>query len=148
MYNSIYTILYPLFYFEEKTYKILYISIITTILNIIVSYFLIKYFSLFGAAISTVIIGFVNLLLYLFLFRKDLDIKKQYFVFISYLILTSSFSIFCLYYYKSFYLYLSILILILVTIIYFFKIDKIIVSKYNILFSKYKVKTNNINDLQ
>lgn len=146
MYNSIYTILYPLFYFEEKTYKILYISILTTILNIIISYFLIKYFLLYGAAISTVIIGIVNLLLYLTIFKKDLNIRKSYFSFIFYLILTSSFSIFCLYYYKSFYLYLSLLLVILVTIIFFFKIDKIIILKYNDVYNKFKFKTKNIKN--
>lgn len=75
--TSIYTILYPLFYFVDRTVLIMKISILVAILSLLITWLLTKKFGLYGAAFSLVISSLFNLILYLFYFRRHLNINIQ-----------------------------------------------------------------------
>lgn len=75
--TSIFTILYPLFYFVDRTVLIMKISILVAIFTLLVTWLLTKKFGLYGAAFSLVISSLFNLILYIFYFRRHLNINIQ-----------------------------------------------------------------------
>jgi O-antigen/teichoic acid export membrane protein len=77
--TSIYTILYPLFYFVDRTVLIMKISILVAIFSVLITWLLTKKFGLYGAAFSLVISSLCNLSLYLFYFNRQLNMNIQIF---------------------------------------------------------------------
>jgi O-antigen/teichoic acid export membrane protein len=74
LFTGIYTTAYPFYYYKKKTTKILYISLATSILNIIITYFFVKYYSQNGAALSWLLISILNSFIYLLSFRRSMEI--------------------------------------------------------------------------
>jgi O-antigen/teichoic acid export membrane protein len=75
--TSIYTILYPLFYFVDRTVLVMKISILVAIISVFITWLLTKKFGLYGATFSLLISSLCNLVLYLFFFRKQLNMNIQ-----------------------------------------------------------------------
>ena len=77
LFSGISIITYPLYYYKNKTHKILYTSLYVIVLNIILTFFLVKYFNEVGAAVSTFIIACFNLLFFIFTYKKLMQIPRQ-----------------------------------------------------------------------
>jgi O-antigen/teichoic acid export membrane protein len=74
LFTGIYTVTYPLYYYENKTKKILILSIVLSLISIIMSLLLIKNYNQQGAAISYLLISQLATIVYLFTFRKTMNI--------------------------------------------------------------------------
>lgn len=91
IFNGIYTATYPLYYYHKKTHLILIISVIFNIINIILTFFMVRGFGQTGAALSFLFSSIISLSIYLFVFRKIIDIPVkiiQWFIFLSCLVLS------------------------------------------------------------
>ena len=75
--TSIYTILYPLFYFNDNTISIMKISIIVALFSVLITWFLTKKYGLYGSAFSILLSSVFNLSLYLIYFRNKIIIPKK-----------------------------------------------------------------------
>jgi O-antigen/teichoic acid export membrane protein len=65
---------YPLFYFENKTRKILALTSIISGLSLILTMLMVKYFGLNGAALSFIVIQALSSLIYFIGFKKDMHV--------------------------------------------------------------------------
>lgn len=115
--TSIYTILYPLFYFNDNTIRIMRISIYVAIFTIIITWILTKKNGLLGAAFSILISSIFNLFLYLYYFRKQIKlpvkvVKNLFFIFGA-----VSLAIFLLIYMNSVFLF-SLIVLIITVFVF------------------------------
>ena len=117
-FTSIYTLLYPLFYFNNNTKKIMYLSVFVSLFSLSVSWFLIKYFGLIGASISVVISSLFNLILYLFFFRHQINFSINFIKTLFFIIILLSISIFVLIYLKYTFAFLLILFSISIFLFY------------------------------
>jgi len=77
LFTGIYTAAYPLFYYENKTKKILTMSVILSLVSILFSLILIKNFNQQGAAVSYFTVSELTILVYLFSFKKAMNIPKE-----------------------------------------------------------------------
>ena len=77
LFSGIYTAAYPLYYYENKTKRLLFISLFMSGVNILFTFFMIKFFNQTGAAISFFLISILSTLVYLFAFKKIMQIPKE-----------------------------------------------------------------------
>lgn len=112
--TSIYTTFYPIFYYENNTSKILFIAIISGILQCIILYFLIKFLGIEGASIGTIAANFLNLQLYLYFYKEQLKLPRKVKFWIFFLFITLTLAIYVLLVLKSFILFISFLVCFLI----------------------------------
>ena len=77
LFTAIYTSAYPLYYYEKKTQKVLFISVLLSVSNVVLTFFMVKLFNQIGAAISFSFMMAVTALCYLGAFRKSMGIPKK-----------------------------------------------------------------------
>ncbi|MFH0791977.1 MAG: oligosaccharide flippase family protein [bacterium] len=77
LFTGIYTAAYPLYYYENKTKKILALSVILSLISILFSLILIKNFSQQGAAVSYFLISEIIAVVYILAFKKAMSIPKK-----------------------------------------------------------------------
>ena len=77
LFSGIYTATYPLYYYKEKTKIILFLSLILSSVNIVLTFFMIKFFGQNGAALSFFIATMLMTIVYLFTFKKIVQIPRQ-----------------------------------------------------------------------
>jgi len=76
-FTGIYTAAYPLYYYENRTKRILAISLAVSGVNILLSLFLVKAFGLRGAAISYLTVIILYVIVYLLAFKKAMKIPPE-----------------------------------------------------------------------
>ena len=77
LFAGIYTAAYPLYYYENKTKIILFISLLLSGINIFLTFFMVKFFSQTGAALSYFIMSILMVFSYLFAFKKIMQIPEE-----------------------------------------------------------------------
>lgn len=77
LFTGIYTAGYPLYYYENKTRRILFISLLLSAINILLTLFMVRFFDATGAAISFLIVAMLSPLVYLLAFKKIMQIPKE-----------------------------------------------------------------------
>lgn len=77
LFTGLYTVTYPLFYYENKTIKIFSLSFGLAILNIGLTFLMVKFYSQTGAALSYLFISMVTVFVYIFTFRKSMSIPNE-----------------------------------------------------------------------
>lgn len=77
LFTSIYTATYPLFYYEKETKRILGVSFFIHGINAFLTFFMIKFFSQTGAAISFSTISMITALVYLLNFKNVAHIPSK-----------------------------------------------------------------------
>lgn len=109
--TSVYTILYPLFYFVDRTVLIMKISILVAIISVLITWLLTKNFGLYGASFSLLISGLCNLFLYLYYFRKQIKLDIKIIKNFSLIILILGLSLYFLIQKNGYYLFLILIII-------------------------------------
>jgi len=79
LFTGIYTIAYPLYYFEKKTSRILLVSLALSAVNFGLTFFMIRFYHQTGAALSYVVISIITAFAYLLSFRKSMSIPAEIF---------------------------------------------------------------------
>lgn len=77
LFSLIYAAGGPLYYYENKTKKILYISLVLNGMNIVVTFFLIQSFHQVGAAFSFFFMSILTVFIYLLSFRRAMAIPVK-----------------------------------------------------------------------
>jgi O-antigen/teichoic acid export membrane protein len=77
LFMGIYTAVYPLFYYQNKTKKIFLISLFINFVNVGLTFIMIKFFRQNGAAISYFLVSILTALVYLFGFKKTMQIPRK-----------------------------------------------------------------------
>lgn len=77
LFSGIYTVAYPLYYYENKTGKILAVSLILNLLNVGLAFLMIRLFHETGAALSYLLISVLTVFVYLFAFRKSMAVAGE-----------------------------------------------------------------------
>jgi len=77
LFTGIYTAAYPLYYYKKRTRRVLFVSILINVVNISLTFFLVRLFSQTGAALSYFIISIVTVFGYLFAFQKIMQIPSK-----------------------------------------------------------------------
>lgn len=77
LFTGIYTVTYPLFYYENKTVKVFSLSFGLAIFNIGLTFFMVKFYSQTGAALSYLFVSIVTVFIYIFTFRKSMSIPNE-----------------------------------------------------------------------
>ena len=77
LFNGIYIAAYPLYYYENKTKRILFISLLLSGINILLTFFMVKFFSQIGAAISYFLMSTLDSIFYLVAFKKIMKIPSE-----------------------------------------------------------------------
>jgi len=77
LFNGIYTAAYPLYYYRNKTKLILFISLLLSVVNILLTLFMVRFFDSTGAAISFFTVAMLSPLIYLLSFKKIMQIPKE-----------------------------------------------------------------------
>lgn len=81
LFIGIYTATYPLYYYDKKTKIILLISIFLNIIDILLTFFMVKSFSQIGAALAYSISSALSMFVFLLAFRKTMEIPKEIIIF-------------------------------------------------------------------
>lgn len=77
LFTGIYTVIYPLLYFKNHTKRILLISLILSVVNLILTFVLVKFWGLSGAVQSFVLMSIISTLLYLMTFKRVVHIPSK-----------------------------------------------------------------------
>lgn len=77
LFIGISTAAYPLYYYKNKTKRVLFISSIVSVVNISLTFFMVKSFDQNGAAISYFIMSILSVLASLFAFKKIMNIPSK-----------------------------------------------------------------------
>jgi O-antigen/teichoic acid export membrane protein len=77
LFTGIYTISYPLYYYEKKTKVVLLISIILNIADIFLTFFMVKYFNQIGAALSYFLFSAITVFVFALSFKKSMEISQE-----------------------------------------------------------------------
>ena len=77
LFTAIYTAAYPLYYYEKKTKKVLFISVLLAVSNVVLTFFMVKLFNQVGAAISFSFMSAATALIYLGAFKKSMGIPSE-----------------------------------------------------------------------
>lgn len=94
--TSIYTIFYPLFYFNNKTTLILVISVVSAASNLLIMNYAVSHFGTNGAAAGTILSSVLNLLFYFIAFHRIVSVNTTMFWWLMFLLIVFSASIFSL----------------------------------------------------
>ncbi len=77
LFSGIYTVAYPLYYYEQKTRRILFISLGLSLVTIFLTFFMVKSFDQNGAALSVFILAIFGTVAYLLTFKKIMKIPSK-----------------------------------------------------------------------
>jgi len=77
LFTGIYTVTYPLYYYENKTMRIFFLSFGLAILNIALTFFMTKFYSQTGAALSYLLVSIITVFVFIFPFRKSMAIPNE-----------------------------------------------------------------------
>jgi O-antigen/teichoic acid export membrane protein len=77
LFTGIYTVTYPLYYYENKTMRIFFLSFGLAILNIGLTFFMVKLYSQTGAALSYLLVSILTVFVFIFPFRKSMAIPDE-----------------------------------------------------------------------
>ncbi len=77
LFTGVYTAVFPLFYYQKNTRPILLVSVALNIVNIIITFFMVRAFGETGAALSYFFSSIISLLFYLVVFTKIMDIPAE-----------------------------------------------------------------------
>lgn len=77
LFSGIYIVSYPLYYYEQKTRRILFISLGLSLVTIFLTFFMVKSFSQNGAALSVFIMSIFTTFAYLFAFQRIMQIPSK-----------------------------------------------------------------------
>jgi O-antigen/teichoic acid export membrane protein len=77
IFTGIYTAVYPLFYYRKKTKIILIISVVLNFIDILITFYLVKNYGQIGAALSFSLVSALSLFVFLFSFKKDMNIPSK-----------------------------------------------------------------------
>jgi O-antigen/teichoic acid export membrane protein len=111
LFSGIYTVTYPLYYYENKTKLILHISIFMSVVNVLLTLFLIKGFGSTGAAVSFSVVFTIYSILYLFVFKNIIQIPIEIINWVLVLIIIMSMGVAVLLITRIFFFFLPFLFL-------------------------------------
>jgi O-antigen/teichoic acid export membrane protein len=77
IFTGIYTSVYPLFYLENRNFRILLVSVALAVTSFFLTLILVKYLRENGAALVAFVMSAVTTMLYLFVFRKVVEIPRS-----------------------------------------------------------------------
>jgi len=77
LFTGIYTAAFPLYYYENKTKRVLFTSFILSVINISLTFFMVRFFSLIGAVLAYFVVAMLSPLIYLLSFKKIMQIPKK-----------------------------------------------------------------------
>jgi len=141
LFTSVYTVCYPLYYYENKTKRIMFISLLISGINLLLTLFLVNYFGQTGAAVIYLMMSALTLFIYSFVFKKIARIPAKIINWSYLLVLMSSLSVLMLLMYKSSFLFLLPIIL---TIFMAYKMGNLYDKKY-LLLDVFNIIKNKIN---
>ncbi len=77
LFSGVHTVLYPLYYYQDKTKKILGLSLVISAINLLATFVLVRLFNQTGAAYAVVFVSIVVLFTYLLVFKKSMEIPPS-----------------------------------------------------------------------
>jgi O-antigen/teichoic acid export membrane protein len=77
LFNGLYAVAYPLYYYGLKTYRIVAISMFLAGSNLLISVFAIRHWGMVGAAISSVLLSIITSAIYLLCYRRWAEGEKR-----------------------------------------------------------------------